>query len=118
MQCGSRVYFYNDDGERIFGRGPKQLLQYVEETGSLRSAAIRMNMSYGKALQIIKRLETALGITVLERSIGGTAGGGSRLTEEAKELLRRFEVLEHQVEVYTKRKYQLAFPMDRAEDAD
>lgn len=86
-----RVYLVNDDGERVFGEGPYRLLLAVEETGSLRAAAASMGMAYTKALKLLRRAETAAGSALTERRAGGSCGGGSRLTAEGKELLRKYE---------------------------
>ena len=48
-----RVYLYDENGERFFGEGPLRLLHAVEETGSLRSAALSMEMAYTKALHLL-----------------------------------------------------------------
>ena len=44
MKTTSKIMFLNDEGEKFFGEGPVRLLHKVEETGSLRSAAISMKM--------------------------------------------------------------------------
>ena len=85
------VFLCDDDGQRFFGEGPYRLLTEVDASGSLRQAAIHMEMAYTKALKIVRRAETALGCTLIERKTGGKGGGGSRLTAEAKELIHRYE---------------------------
>lgn len=87
----ARIYLCDDQDIRFFGEGPCRLLHAVEETGSLRSAALSMNMAYTKALSLLKRAEAALGFPLTEKTIGGKGGGGSRLTPEAKEFLNRYE---------------------------
>ena len=54
MKPSIRTYLCNDKNQRFFGEGPLQLLHAIEETGSLRSAALSMNMAYTKALRIIR----------------------------------------------------------------
>lgn len=91
MKAVMKITFLNDDGEKFFGEGPAQLLHGIEETGSLRSAAISMNMAYTKALKILKNAEAALGFPLTTRISGGKDGGGSTLTPEGKAFLRRYE---------------------------
>ena len=86
-----RVFFLDDEGEKVFGEGPYRLLKGIESAGSLRAAAMDMNMAYTKALRILKRAEAAFGFALTERAIGGRDGGGSRLTREGKELLEKYE---------------------------
>ena len=48
MKPSIRTYLCNDENHRFFGEGPRQLLHAIDETGSLRSAALSMNMAYTK----------------------------------------------------------------------
>lgn len=91
MKAITKITFLNDNGEKFFGEGPARLLHGVEETGSLRAAAMAMNMAYTKALKLIKNAEAALGFSLITRATGGKDGGGSRLTAEGKEWLQRYE---------------------------
>ena len=91
MKAVTKIMFLNDSGEKFFGEGPARLLRGVNETGSLRKAAMSMDMAYTKALKLIKNEKTALGFTLIARETGGRDGGGSRLTNEGKEWLERYE---------------------------
>ena len=65
---------------RAFGDGPARLLDGVERAGSLRKAATELGMSYNKAWRILHAAEQRLGFALLDRSVGGSLGGGSHLT--------------------------------------
>ena len=91
MKPALRVMLCDDAGERFFGEGPCCLLHLIEETGSLRSAAQSMEMAYTKALHLLRRAEKVLGFAFTRRTIGGRGGGGSVLTDEAKEFMQRYE---------------------------
>ena len=91
MKAVTRITFLNDDGEKFFGEGPARLLRGIEETGSLRAAAIAMGMAYTKALKLMKQAENALGFSLITRTTGGKAGGGSVLTPEGIRWLRQYE---------------------------
>ena len=80
------------NGEKVFGNGPLDILHRVERTGSLRQAAAEINMSYSQAWNLMKNLEKRLGFKLLERKIGGESGGGSQLTDKARELMMKFEI--------------------------
>lgn len=108
MQPELRVYL-TDKEERFFGIGPYRLLRGVAEHGSLRSAAQDMDMSYSKALRIIRRAEEALGCELTSRAIGGKNGGGSRLTAEAVRLLRCYEFYEESCAAYAKASFERFF---------
>ena len=79
MKAVTRITFLDDNNEKFFGEGPARLLHGIEATGSLRAAALSMEMAYTKALTIIKNAENALGFPLLIRSTGGKPGGGSKL---------------------------------------
>ncbi len=85
-------------GCTFFGPGVAQLLNLVEETQSLNTAAQTMGMAYSKAWNIIKVAEEALGYPLLVRTIGGVNGGGSMVTDEGKKVVRQF--LKFQEEAY------------------
>lgn len=91
MKSDIRVFLCDDDNLRFFGEGPCRLLHLIEETGSLRAAALSMGMAYTKALHLMKRAEKNLGFPMTARTIGGKGGGGSVLTPEAKEFLHDYE---------------------------
>lgn len=68
------------------------LLRTVDEAGSLNRAADELGRSYSRAHQRLAELEDAFG-TLVERQRGGASGGGSRLTDRARELLAQFDRL-------------------------
>ena len=91
MKAITRIVFLDDDGQKFFGEGPYRLLMAVETLGSLRAASASMDMAYTKALKLIKNAEKALCFPLTMRAAGGRAGGGSTLTAEGKEWLKRYE---------------------------
>ncbi|MBM6817538.1 NTP transferase domain-containing protein [Olsenella uli] len=94
MRPDLRAYLLDDDGRRVFGPGPVDLLERVGELGSLRAAAIDMGMAYTKATRLVHDAERAFGFALTERTVGGTGGGGSQLTPEARELIGRYRAFE------------------------
>ena len=91
MKAVTKITFYDEQDEKFFGEGPCRLLHLIEETGSLRAAAMSMGMAYTKALAIMRRAEKNLGFPLTARRIGGKGGGGSVLTPKAKEFLHDYE---------------------------
>lgn len=91
MKAITKIFFLNDDGEKVFGEGPYRLLMEIDETGSIRAAAANMGMAYTKALKILQNAEKSMAKPLTMRSTGGSFGGGSRLTPEGKELIKRYE---------------------------
>ena len=68
MKAVTKIIFYDDNGEKFFGEGPARLLRLVEETGSLRAAALTMEMSYSKALRLLQHAEAVLGYPLPEET--------------------------------------------------
>jgi molybdate transport system regulatory protein len=95
MRLAYRLWL--DAGGRAFGEGPAALLDLVRTEGSLSRAAAQMGMSYNKAWRTLHAAEARLGFALLERHIGGEHGGGSRLSPEGAELLRRYHALQADV---------------------
>jgi molybdate transport system regulatory protein len=69
----------------------------VEQWGSLRKAAQELGMSYNKAWRILHAAEERLGFALLDRSVGGSLGGGSHLTPEARDLIARYRAVTAEV---------------------
>lgn len=97
------------EGKVVFAEGRKILLEAVDELGSLNAAAKKLGMSYRAAWGKIKATEGRLGIKLLERDIGGRGGGGARLTEDARELLRRYNRYKKRVGACVQREYRSVF---------
>lgn len=91
MRAATKITITDDNGIKFFGEGPCRLLRCVEKTGSLRSAALEMEMAYSKASKLLKQAEATLGFPLTRRSAGGKDGGGSILTPEGKRWLQQYE---------------------------
>jgi molybdate transport system regulatory protein len=98
-----------ENGVRMFGPGTYELLQRVDETGSLNRAARDMAMSYSKAWRITREVEERLGVALFERRTGGSDGGGSHLTDEGRLLLSRFQAFTREAELELEALFQKHF---------
>lgn len=108
MQPMVKVYILDDEKQKVFGEGPYRLLKAVEEQGSLRKAALSMEMAYTKARKLLQTAEGAYGPLVIP-TIGGHAGGGSVLTEAGKELLTKYERYRNECKEANRRIYESIF---------
>ena len=76
------------------GPGQADLLQGIQETGSIAAAGRLMSMSYKRAWYLVEAMNQAFKSPLVEASKGGKAGGGARLTplgETVLNLYRRME---------------------------
>ncbi len=87
-----------DQDGQAFGKEAAELLRKIEEAGSLKGAAAEMKMSLTKAWHMFRDIEQALGFMLLKRTVGGASKGGSELTPEGRNLMRRYEALSQDVE--------------------
>ena len=95
--------------EIFFGPGPSTLLRLIDETGSVRTACVRMKLSYSKGWQLLNLLEEELGVAVIERRPGGQEGGSSKLTAEGRDLLNRYERLVSESQRQVNQLYDIIF---------
>ena len=77
--------------EKALGPGIVKILKLVRELGTLRAASEQMGMSYSNAWGKVRACERALGVALLQRTVGGKGGGGAKLTPEAEKLISFYE---------------------------
>lgn len=82
--------------EIALGPGRVDLLELIQETGSLRAAAERMGLSYMRAWQLIKYTNRCFNAPVVEVVRGGKHGGGAKLTETGRRTLTAYRLMEKQ----------------------
>src|SRR3712207_5516310 len=78
------------NGELVLSDWRVDLLEAVDELGSLTAAAERFDVAYRVAWGKIKQIEARLGYSLLEGYSGGAQGGGTRLTPAGRELVARY----------------------------
>ena len=76
------------------GPGKADLLQSIEETGSISAAARKMAMSYRRAWLLVDTMNQCFKAPVVETLTGGKAGGGAAITAFGREVLRRYREME------------------------
>lgn len=95
--------------EPVFGPGLVELLEHLEENGSMKEACQKMGMSYSKGWKIINRAEKQLGTSLLVRHQGGKSGGTCEITAEGKTLMRKYRAMETEVKTYACTSFQRWF---------
>jgi molybdate transport system regulatory protein len=75
-----------------FLMGPRyvRLLEEIDRRGSIREACSRVGLSYRTCLNRIRRMERVLGAPVIHTTRGGSSGGGSELTAQARDIIRLY----------------------------
>ena len=97
-------------GNKIFwGPGLMELLEKVDETGSVKAASKEMYISYAKARRLIALAESELGYRLTKPSRGGASRGGTVLTEEGKEYLKNCSLIQKEVQDHCEELYRRYF---------
>jgi molybdate transport system regulatory protein len=78
------------DGELALSDWRVDLLEAIDELGSLAAAAERFDVAYRVAWGKIKQIEGRLGYALLEGHSGGAGGGGTHLTPAGRDLVMRY----------------------------
>lgn len=82
-----RVLF-ND--EIAFGSGKAELLEDISRSGSISQAAKTMNMSYRRAWQLVKTMNSSFQEVLVKTQKGGAHGGGAKITDFGEKFLSQF----------------------------
>jgi molybdate transport system regulatory protein len=90
------------DNHVLFGEGRNQLLQAIEDFGSLAQAAKKMNMSYRAAWGRLKASEDRLGFLLAEKDTEQGKKGGLRLTAKGKAILDFYKNIHQSMEELVK----------------
>jgi len=108
LKARSRVWL-ELDGEPVFGDGKALMLETIDRTGSLSAAAQRLGMSYRALWGRLKTMERRLSMTLVVRQAGGPGGGGSQLTEDARQLLARYRRFRRRIDKLVDDRFEAAF---------
>lgn len=76
------------------GPGKAELLEHIAQTGSISAAARRMGMSYRRAWLLVDTMNQCFKSPVVETATGGKGGGGARISDFGREVLRRYREME------------------------
>jgi molybdate transport system regulatory protein len=80
-------------GHRL-GRGKIQLLENIQEHGSISAGGRAMDMSYRRAWMLVDEMNRIFAEPVVVTQRGGNQGGSALVTPFGEELVRRFRAME------------------------
>lgn len=90
-QVRTRIDFAPDCS---IGPGKIDLLEGIEQSGSLSAAARALGMSYRRAWLLVHDTNSAFEQPVAELAVGGKEGGGAQLTDFGRRLVADFREFE------------------------
>jgi molybdate transport system regulatory protein len=77
-----------------FGPGKAELLRHIAATGSIRTAATEMGMSYDRAWKLVRAMNELFRAPLVAVARGGGSGGGAALTATGEDVLARYTRME------------------------
>jgi len=95
--------FLQDEDQQSFTNAQIQLLTAINECGSISSAAKNIGVSYKTAWDRIDALNNLSDKPLIQRVAGGKNGGGSKLTNFGREIVKGFTELQEEHNAFVKR---------------
>jgi molybdate transport system regulatory protein len=80
--------------EPALGPGKIELMEHIEREGSISAACRAMHMSYHRAWTIVHEMNGMFREPLVATQLGGTTGGGARVTPLGHEVVKRFRSIE------------------------
>ena len=110
----SKQWIVDEENNIIMGEGRSEILELVEQTGSLNQAAKIPNMSYKAVWGKIKAAEKAVNARILDTN----RNAGAHLTGEGKKLLEKYNKLKKECMAEDYRIFRAIFGQSPAEASD
>ena len=99
-----KIWIENENGEGILGDGKWEFLKIIHATASLKIAIQEMGWGYRSTWTKLKQIEKRLGFNIIEKSRGGSGGGGyTKLTKEGEKLVEYFQKLHDDIDLIIKK---------------
>jgi molybdate transport system regulatory protein len=86
-----RLHF---DQGLTFGRGKADLLQAIDEQGSISAAGRKLGMSYRRAWALVEEMNGHFRTPLVGSNRGGAGGGGAALTDLGRQVLTDYRRIE------------------------
>jgi molybdate transport system regulatory protein len=87
----------------FIGHGRIELLKKTKELGSLRKAAMELNMSYAQAWYNMDKMNKSAPTPLIILHRGGKEGGIAQITEMGEEVLHRYKKLQKKFDIFLKK---------------
>jgi molybdate transport system regulatory protein len=95
--------FIRRNGREILAPRTVRLLHAIQKSGSLRTAAQSLKISYQHIWDVIDAINRNSGRAVVVKRRGGPGGGGAVLSDYGKLLLQEYRLIEQELEKFLNR---------------
>ncbi len=102
----TKIWIENDHNDLLFGKGKTEILEMIEQEGSIAKAAEKMGLNYKKAWTHIKILQANIADELVVSNKGRGRSGGTTLTPKAKELIVNYKKLKQEIEAFADKKFE------------
>jgi len=115
MKVKVKIWIEDEEENLIFGGGKTEVLELIDETGSISKAAQKVGMNYKKAWSHIKILEKHIEDDLVHTNKGQGELSGSSLTPKAREVIQTYKILQYDIKKYADKRYKELFLKDNKE---
>jgi molybdate transport system regulatory protein len=81
-------------GFGYIGPGKVALMELISKHGSIAAAGKEMGMSYRRAWLLVDEINQIFREPLVEKQMGGSGGGGARLTKLGRDVVGRYRAIE------------------------
>ena len=96
--CIPRIRVIVND-QIALGPGKVDLLETIDNCGSISQAARELGLSYRRAWTLVNTMNKSFKSSLVEGSTGGKKGGGANLTPLGKRIARSYRAMESKAEI-------------------
>ena len=108
MQPRINLWIEQDD-DVVLSEWRVSLLEAIAETGSISSAAAKLDVPYHRAWDKIHEMEQGLGVKLVETQTGGAGGGGAHLTQAGLDYVVKFRRFQAGFQEQVERRFEEIF---------
>lgn len=109
LHVRTKTWIENDRHDLLFGKGKTEILELIEQEGSIAKAAEKMGMNYKKAWTHVKILRENIADELVVTQKGGGDTGGTVLTPKASELIKKYRQLQQEIEIFANKRFRELF---------
>ncbi|TKB09427.1 winged helix-turn-helix domain-containing protein [Desulforhopalus sp. IMCC35007] len=109
LHIKTKIWIENEHKDLLFGKGKTEILEKIEQEGSIAKAAETMGLNYKKAWTHVKILQENIADQLVVSNKGRGDSSGTTLTPKARELINNYKKLQREVEEFADKRFRELF---------